>query len=179
MKICESTLTMKTRLFRVCITAVAAGLLLCGCEQQQQRVTTGTMNAAKQIEAYGPEKLEVIALSELKPGSGDEEAPKLTLYVKALDAFGSAVKVPGVFRVELYESVARSPSPVGRRVEIWPDIDLVDPCQNNAQWRDHLRAYEFNFDVSSKLTPGHVYIVEVTCLSPMGKRMSVQHNLKF
>ena len=48
-----------------------------------------------------------------------------------------------------------------------------------AQWRDYLRAYEFNFDVSSRLEFGRVYIVETTCISPLGKRMTAQYKLSY
>ena len=44
-----------------------------------------------------------------------------------MDSFGSAIKSPCIFRIELYEYVERSPSPLGKRLEIWPDIDLIDP----------------------------------------------------
>jgi hypothetical protein len=158
----------------VIITAVLS-LFVCGCDQQQTE-TNGS--AVKQIEAYGPETLDIVGLTELKVPSGNDTA-KLTLFVRALDGFGSAVKTPCVLRVEMFEHVARSPSPLGKRIELWPDIDLTDVCKNNAQWRDYLRAYEFNFDVSSQLTPGHVYIIEVTCRSPMGKRMSAQYKLSY
>jgi len=79
----------------------------------------------------------------------------------------------------LYEYAVRSPSPLGKRLEIWPDIDLTDPGKNNDQWRDYLRAYEFNFEVNSRLEFGRVYTIEVTCLSPIGKRMSAQYKLSY
>jgi hypothetical protein len=164
---------MLAKIFVVIVAAFFVG----GCEQPSGMA--GKWDAAKQLAAYGPEKLEIVGLSELEPVSGNEGAAKLKLFVKALDSFGSAIKMPCVFRVELYEHVARSPSPQGKRLEIWPDIDLTDPCKNNVQWRDYLRAYEFNFNVNAKLATGRVYIVEVTCLSPMGKRMTVQHNLSY
>lgn len=131
------------------------------------------------IESYGPATLEIVGLSELKAVKGEQDAAKLKIFVKAIDSCGSAIKAPCVFRVELYEYAIRSPSPLGKRLEIWPDIDLTEPDKNNAQWRDYLRAYEFNFDVSSRLEFGGVYIVEVTCLSPLGKRMSSQYKLSY
>ena len=181
MRICKSEnkgqmqAKMLTRVF--IITAVL-WFCVCGCEPQAKS-TAGKSNAAKQFEAYRPQTLEIIGLSGFKPAAGNDDSAKLTLFVKALDPFGSAVKSPCIFRVELYEYVEHSPSPLGKRLAIWPDIDLTDPAKNNAQWRDYLRAYEFNFDVGSKLVSGRVYIVEVTCLSPMEKRMSAQHNLKY
>jgi hypothetical protein len=147
------------------------------CEQPKK--PSDAQQRLQRLDAYGPSKLDVVKLSELKAGVGGEETAKLKIFIKALDSCGSAVKAPCVFRVELYEHVARSSSPEGRRLEIWPDIDLSDPEKNNAQWRDYLRAYEFNFDVSAKLALGRVYIVEITCLSPMGKRLSSQYKLSY
>ena len=146
---------------------------MCGCEQQGSK--SGIDNS-KQFAPYSAESLEIIGLSELTPIEG---RARLKLFVRAMDSFGSAVKLPSIFRIELYDYVERSPSAAGKRIEIWPDIDLVDREENNAQWRDHLRAYEFNLDVKSKLGPGGVYIVEVTCQNPLGKRMSAQRKLKF
>jgi hypothetical protein len=169
----------KDMLTRIFVISFVLWFLVGGCEQPQQKAVMQNVDAAKQLEAFGPQTLDVVGLSELKPGSDDQGTAKLTLFVRALDSFGSAVKTPCIIRVELYEYVARSPSPRGKRVEIWPDFDLTDPCKNNAQWRDYLRAYEFNLDVNSKLAAGHVYIVEVTCLSALGKRLSIQHNLSY
>ena len=165
---CKSYVTVFTVAF-VCLRVRAAATKPLNSEQ----------SVVRRIEAYGPATLEIVGLSELKAVAGDEDAAKLKIFVKAMDSFGSAIKAPCVFRVELYEYVARSQSPLGKRLEIWPDIDLTDPCKNNDQWRDYLRAYEFNFDVSSRLEFGRVYIVEATCLSPMGKRMSAQYKLSY
>jgi hypothetical protein len=156
---------------------IAAGLLNCGCEQQKKPLDM--QQCIEEFEAFGPDTLTIVGLTELKGTAQGEEAPKLKVFVKVLDSFGSAIKAPCVFRVELYEYVERSPSPRGKRIEIWPDVDLTEAGRTNAQWRDYLRAYEFNLDVGPKLDLGRVYIVEVTCLLPTGKRLYVQHNLKY
>jgi hypothetical protein len=151
-------------------------LMVGGCEQGSNIKST---DATRQLEQYGPVTVSIVGLSELSPVPGAAGSGRLKLFVRPLDTFGSAVKWPCIFRIEMYDYVERAPSPMGRRIEIWPDVNLIDPCKNNAQWRDYLRAYEFNFDVSPKLASGRVYIVEVTCQSPSGKRMTAQHNFKF
>jgi hypothetical protein len=166
---------MMTKSFIIC---VALSICLCGCEQPQTK-PLNTEQCISRIEAYGPATLEIVGLSELKAVAGEEDAAKLKIFVKALDSCGSAIKAPCAFRFELYEYAARSQSPLGKRLEIWPDIDLTDSAKNNDQWRDYLRAYEFNFDVTSSLKFGSVYVVEVTCLSPLGKRMSAQYKLSY
>jgi hypothetical protein len=93
-----------------------------------------------------------------------------------LDSFGCQVKSAGVFRFELYERVERSAEPKGRRVVIWPDIDLIDAAANNENWRDFLRAYEFNLDFD--LQGSQNYVLQVTCLCPGGKRLSAEFGLE-
>jgi len=152
--------------------------VVCGCEPQQTK-PLNTEQCISRIEAYGPATLEIIGLSELRAVASEQDAAKLKIFIKVIDSCGSAIKAPCAFRVELYEYATRSPSPLGKRLEIWPDIDLTDPGKNNDQWRDYLRAYEFNFEVSSRLEFDRVYIVEATCLSPLGKRLSAQYKLGY
>jgi hypothetical protein len=163
---------------KILVAGMLLSAIMCGCEPPQTK-PMNTEQCIARIDAYGPATLEIIGLSELKAVAGEQDAAKLKLFVKAIDSFGSAIKAPCTFRVELYEYVARSQSPLGKRLEIWPDIDLADAGKNNDKWRDYLRAYEFNFDVSSRLEFGRVYIVEATCLSPLGKRMTAQYKLNY
>jgi len=84
--------------------------------------------------------------------------------------------MPGVFRFELYERVVRSAEPKGRRIVIWPDIDLTGAAENNEYWRDFLRAYEFNLPFEAQIK--QCYILQVTYLSPSGKRLSAELSLE-
>jgi hypothetical protein len=167
---------MAVRILTVCIIL---SFFVYGCEQPAPQKTIEAAKCTANIESYGPASLEIVGLSELKAAGGDENAARLKVFVKVMDAFGSAIKTPCVIRVELYEYVTRSQSPLGKRLEIWPDIELTDSCKNNSQWRDYLRAYEFNLDVSSKLEVGRMYIIETTCASPMGKRLSAQYKISY
>jgi hypothetical protein len=85
------------------------------------------------------------------------------------------MKSPGVFRFELYEKVPRSAEPKGKRISKWPDIDLTDAVENNARWRDYLRAYEFTLPLESET--GQSHILQATCLCPNGKRLSAEFAL--
>jgi hypothetical protein len=161
---------MSAKIFTI---VLVSQFFIIGCDQQR---TTSNSSIAKYINAYGPTAIDIVGLSELTSSSNNDVA-KLKLFVKVLDTFGSAMKTPCVLRVELYDYIQHSSSQVGKRIEIWPDIDLTDICKNNAQWRDYLRTYEFDFDISSNLTIGHTYILEVTCLSPLVKRMTSQYKL--
>ena len=73
------------------------------------------------------------------------------MYAALRDSFGSCLKAPGVFRFELYEYVQYSSEPKGKRIIIWPDIDLTDAAENNEYWNDFLRAYEFSLDLEQDM----------------------------
>lgn len=123
---------------------------------------------------FGPAKITILPLSDLV--AIEQSETRLEVYVAVLDAFGSAIKTPAALRVELYEYTPRSPQPKGRRIAIWPDIDLTQPAENNRHWRDVLRAYYFEFDPN--VDRDQTYVLEVTCLCPGGKRLSAEHAVR-
>jgi hypothetical protein len=124
---------------------------------------------------FAPTKIDVLPLTELVKADASQRI-RLNLYVSLLDAFGSQIKSPGIFRVELYEYVQRSAEPKGRRTGIWPDIDLTDPITNNKFWNDFLRAYRF--DLPLEQGGGQDYILQVTCLCPNGSRLTANFTLR-
>lgn len=124
---------------------------------------------------YAAVKVDVLPLTELVGGGEETTAPAVKVYVSLLDAFDCQIKSPAVFRFELYKKLERSAEPKGKRVIIWPDIDLTDPAENNGYWRDFLRAYEFNLDFEAAGRAS--YILQVTCLCPDGRRLSAEFAL--
>ena len=138
---------------------------------------------------YAPVKIDILPLTELIVALDGGSDPHIEAYVSLLDSFGSQIKSPGKFRFELYEYVQRSAEPKGGRLKKWPDsnpadpntddlywIDLSDPAANNRSWRDFLRAYQF--DLPFKPAPGQDYILEATCLTPDGSRLTTEFGLK-
>jgi hypothetical protein len=123
---------------------------------------------------YCPEEIDIIPLTGFVK-EDDTKKSQINLYVSLLDEFGSEIKSPCVFRFELYEKVQRSAEPKGRRVVIWPDIDLTGSVTNNQYWRNFLRAYEFNLPFTP--ADNQIYILEVTCICPMGKRLTSDFTL--
>ena len=123
---------------------------------------------------YAPEKVDIMPLTELVTAGG--QGFRIHLYVSLLDAFGSQVKSPAVFRFELYDHVVRSAEPKGKRAVIWADFDLTSPAANNEYWRDFLRAYEFNLPFEQ--ATGQTYILQVTCLCPSGSRLTSEFTLR-
>lgn len=153
-----------------------------GCEQSTApNETTAKTNNDNDTDKlsfytlYAPTKIDIMPLTELV-GPGNTPQSKISIYVSLLDQFGSQVKTPGVFRFELYQHIPRSAEPKGKRVIIWPDVDLTDPVKNNDYWLDFLRAYEFN--LPCELAGSQNYILQATCLCPNGKRLSTEFTLR-
>jgi len=168
------------RVFFFCLLLVVGG-----CESVPG--TAGLLSGNDRLSAYihySPVKIDVMPLTEFICVGDDEEVSKgsrkagsqIKVYVALLDAFDCQIKAPGVFRFELYEYIPRSAEPKGRRIIIWPDIDLTDTVKNNNNWRDFLRAYEFNLDFEPASNQN--YILQATCLCPNGKRLSAEFCLK-
>lgn len=157
----------------------ASLLLQVGCEPVTSEPPASTDSGSDPLSAYTSytaEKVDIVPLTEFIYTGGAVEAPKIKVYVSVLDPFDCQIKTPGIFRFELYERVPRSAGPKGRRIVIWPDIDLTGATENNNHWRDFLRAYEFNLDFEPQSSQD--YILEVTCLCPNGKRLSAEFTFK-
>jgi hypothetical protein len=152
-----------------------------GCEPHEQSTesalrTDSTSQEVSVYVGYTPVKIDILPLTELIGGSEKVNASAIKVYVGLLDGFDCQIKSPGVFRFELYKKVERSAEPKGKRITIWPDIDLTEPGENNEYWRDFLRAYEFILDFEPTGKPS--YILQVTCLCPEGKRLSAEFALE-
>ncbi|UCE48710.1 MAG: hypothetical protein JSW47_00910 [Phycisphaerales bacterium] len=124
---------------------------------------------------YAPVKIDIAPLTEFIPADNTQRQ-RINLYISLLDQFGSQVKSPGRFRFELYEHVQRSAEPKGKRLAMWPELDLTDPLANNAYWRDFLRAYEFTLPLDQ--AAGENRILEVTFFCPSGKRISSEFTMR-
>jgi len=151
-----------------------------GCEPAKVDIKSPTRidktTDAQGYSGYAPAKVDIMPLTDFILASETKGSPKLRIYIGLLDSFNCQMKSPGVFRFELYEWVSLSAEPKGRRIILWPDIDLTDAAKNNQYWRDFLRAYEFNLDFEPKAQQN--YILQATFLSPAGRRLSSDFNLK-
>ena len=131
---------------------------------------------AQDRSGYAPAKVDIMPLTEFVLAPEAKGSSKLRVYISLLDSFDCQMKSPGVFRFELYEQILRSAEPKGKRIILWPDIDLTDAAKNNQYWKDFLRAYEFNLDFEPQASQN--YILQATFLSPAGRRLSADFNLK-
>jgi hypothetical protein len=161
---------------------LVAFLIQAGCEQTQSpgdETTPITVSDSKELSVYlryAPAMVHILPLTEIIKASDEQDKPKLKVYVSLLDSFGSQIKTPAVFRFEIYEYVQRSSEPKGKRIAIWPDINLTEPSENNKYWRDFLRAYEFNLPFEPESDKS--YIVQATCICPNGRRLLAEFTLK-
>ncbi len=174
---------MKTTSVKAHILFVILLLSVVGCGQPQlgpKRTerppkTVSDCNEAFAYSNYAPMKIDIVPLTEYIVAGNAGEESKIEVYVSLLDSFGSQIKSPGIFRFELYQRVPRSAKPKGKRIMLWPDIDLTTLVENDNHWRDFLRAYEFSLPFESEADQN--YILEATCISPNGKRLSAEFNL--
>ena len=165
------------------ITFVVLFLVVAGCESSkngtkqidQLNKADGDCNEAFAYASYAPSKINIMPLTEYTVVDDSAEKSKIKAYVSLLDSFGYQIRSPGTFRFELYEKAQRSAEPKGKRISIWPDIDLTDIVENNHYWLDFLRAYEFNLPV--ELENNQSYILQATCICPNGKRLSTEYAL--
>ena len=165
---------MKTIGVMLQIVFLVSLLFEAGCESVPAKTNNGSDISV--YARYAPVKVDIVPLTEFVDVSDVEDASRIKVYVSLLDSFGCQVKSPGVFRFELYERVQLSAEPKGRRVVIWPDIDLTGVAKNNEHWRDFLRAYEFDLDFEPRSNQS--YILQVTHLCPRGRRLSSEFVLK-
>jgi len=159
------------RIFFVCLLLACAGCEL-GLEGGGVAPAVDEDSDIPIYARYAPVKIDIMPLTELVDAgdSGIGEGSRIKVYVSLFDRSGCQIKAPAVFRFELYEKVQRSAEPKGNRLVIWPDVDLTEPGENNKRWRDFLRAYEFDLDFEAQSK--RVYVLQVTCLCPDGKRLS-------
>ncbi len=174
---------MKTTHLTAQIVFLVLLLAAVGCEPPQVGIkntetplkSVNDCNEFSFYAPYTPLKIDIVPLTEFTGFNDVGEESKIQVYVSLLDSFGYQIKAPGTFRFELYEKVPRSAEPKGRRIAIWPDIDLTDVVENNRYWRDFLRAYEFSLPFESEASQN--YIFEATCICPNGKRLSAEFAL--
>ena len=154
-------------------TLICFLILIAGCQQNGQTSQSQTEAQLNDYYGFAPAKIKIISLTEFLDDSS------LKIYIDLVDKFGSRIKSPAVFRFELYEYVERSAEPKGRRIFLWPDIDLTPAKANNDYWQDFLRAYEFNMDLDFELEDGKTYILQTFCRTPPGKRLTATKRLTF
>jgi hypothetical protein len=119
---------------------------------------------------FGPARIDVLPITSITPASASDRDATINAYICLLDAFDSQIKAPVIFRFELFQRLQRSSDPKGKRLIVWPDIDLTDPALNNNAWQDFLRAYLFTLPLQKSSADN--CILHVTVICPSGKRFT-------
>ena len=159
--------------------SLVAAVVAAGCDflpKAPPSAVPEASNAADVHVGYAPAAVRVVGLTSFVGPTG---GAGIEAYIDLIDAFGSRVKCPAVFRFELYEYVPRSSESRGRRVQAWPDLDLRQADLNHQYWRDFLRTYQFHLPLDGKSVEPGVYILEATCLTTAGKRLSGSLQLRY
>ncbi len=129
--------------------------------------------------AYSAMKAQIIGLTAFLPGQYGSNGAEIEVYMNLMDSFGSRIKAAGVFRFELYEYVPRSSDPKGKRVYLWADVDLTNAAANNLHWLDFVRGYQFFLPMNKAPKSPGTYVLEVTCVTPTGKRLTDTFQLEY
>ena len=125
---------------------------------------------------YGPARIDILPITTINPTTSSAGDYSINVYVCLLDSFDSQIKSPATFRFELFQHVQRSNEPKGKRILIWPDINLTEPVMNNKCWQDFLRAYLFSLPLEKPAF--ETTILQVTCISPSGKRLTADFPIR-
>lgn len=162
--------------------AVTAGLVLgaclgggCGPGPSAQTARPVPTPSAVSVAAFTPARIAIAPWTEIRDETNGGGRRKIRTFIRLTDAYGSDIKAPGTFRFELYERLPRSVEARGKRLVLWPDYDLTEAEQNNAYWRDFLRAYEFALDLET--AQGGPCILEATFIPAEGRRLTAQYVL--
>lgn len=168
---------MKAFNFLKWILVCAILVAVTGCEAGAERDLMPGQNQINQAvyNGYAPVKIEVMPLTEIIKAGKEEDGSAIRAYISLLDKFDSQVKFPAVFRFELYQKIPYSGKPKGKRLALWPDIDLVKVDKNNEYWQDTFRTYKFELDFDFK--PDQNYILQITCVLPNGQRLGTDFDL--
>ena len=119
---------------------------------------------------FGPARIDILPITSIAPASASDREAVINVYIGLIDAFDSQIKSPVIFRFELFQRLQRSADPKGKRLIVWPDIDLTDPTANNNFWQDFLRAYLFTLPLQKSSADN--CILHVTVICPSGKRLT-------
>jgi hypothetical protein len=161
------TISFLAKLFFVLAIAFYAG---CSTRPPGADSTPALFHDSTPCSRFGPARIDVLPITSIAPASAADRDATIDAYVCLIDAFDSQIKAPVIFRFELFQRLQRSADPKGKRLIVWPDIDLTDPAVNSNLWQDFLRAYLFSLPLQK--TSAENCILHVTVICPLGKRLT-------
>ena len=164
----------------VLLASVVTAIFSTGCDEPARTsAPTRSGKSLSTLSSFAASRVGVMGLTEIVKDTDRPGKAKLKAYVDLHDSSGVRIKNPGTFRFELYEFVPRSSDPTGKRLAVWPDINLEDAQENNRYWRDFLRTYQFELDMALTPKSNTSYVLQVTFSTPLGKRLSDNYQIKY
>ena len=121
-----------------------------------------------------PSRVEIVEpFTRVKSFDNDAEPDGIELLLQAVNALDNpGLMLAGGIRVELFEHVAGTADPKGRRLEHW-DVELATPAQQRRYWNQLTQMYEFRLGVDlARIPPGDRYVLLVTYNSPLGEHLT-------
>jgi hypothetical protein len=163
---------MKTISFLTKLVFVLAPVFYAGCSTTQPGADSppSLFHDSTPCSRFGPARIDVLPITSIAPASASDRDAAINAYICLIDAFDTQIKAPAIFRFELFQRLQRSADPKGKRLIVWPDIDLTEPAANNNLWQDFLRAYLFALPLQK--TSADNCILHVTVICPSGKRLT-------
>ena len=157
---------------RVIISIVSLIVLIgfAGCQPEQ--VVSAGEQVVSVLPCFEAQRVAIMGLTRIADSKQNPGFKSVNAYVDVLDKFEDRIKSPCTFRFEFYEYVPRSSRNLGERLDVWPDVDLTGPETNNLYWKDHLRAYQFELDLNIEVAAGTTYMLQVTCTTANGRRLT-------
>ncbi len=121
-----------------------------------------------------PSRIEIVEpFTRAKSFDGDATVDGIELLLRAVNALDNpGLMVAGRVRVELFEYVAGTADPKGRRFEHW-DLELATATQQRRYWNQLTQMYEFRLGVDpARIPQGDKYVLLVTYNSPLGEHLT-------
>ena len=134
------------------VIALVCAAALSGCGQNRDMT----------LSQLRPPGIRLLEMTRLEPDASGE-GMVLRAFVQP-DGMEQEVR----YRFELYAYKPQSANPRGKRIALWPDIEIAADAQSNSYWRQHLRAYEFVLPVEKPTALSTTVVLEITALGESG-----------
>ena len=158
--------------YRTVILWAVSVLTIAGCGRDSAVVTGPDDKCPYAV--YAPSDLDIMPLTGIEKSENDNSA-EITVYLSLKDEFDTQMKAPCSIRFELFDKLYRTADPRGKRIKIWPEVNLEAPDANHQYWLEFLRAYKFTLAV--KNYTGSALIIQATCIFPDGRRLNSDFDL--
>ncbi len=121
-----------------------------------------------------PARIEIVQpFTRVKSFDDDATPDGIELLLQGVNVLDNpGLMLAGKVRIELFEHIAGSADPKGRRFEHW-DVELATAAEQRRYWNRLTQMYEFRLGVDLlRIPPGAKYVLLVTYNSPLGEHLT-------